>query len=93
MTKSQEEIKKAVECGYWQLYRFNPDLAEQGKNPFTLDSKEPKYEGYQEFIRKQTRYKSLARVRSAEAVEAMFAKNEADAKARLETYKSLANKD
>ena len=93
MTKSQEEIKKAVECGYWQLYRFNPELADQGKNPFTLDSKEPKYEGYQEFIRKQTRYKSLARVRSAEAVEAMFAKNEADAKARLETYKSLANKD
>ena len=93
MTKSQEEIKKAVECGYWQLYRFNPDLAAEGKNPFTLDSKEPKYEGYQEFIRKQTRYKSLARVRSAEAVEAMFAKNEADAKARLETYKSLANKD
>ena len=93
MTKSQEEIKKAVECGYWQLYRFNPDLAEQGKNPFILDSKEPKYEGYQEFIRKQTRYKSLARVRSAEAVESMFAKNEADAKARLATYKSLANKE
>ena len=41
MTKSQAEIKKAVEAGYWPLYRFNPDLADQGKNPFSLDSKDP----------------------------------------------------
>ena len=91
MTKSQEEIKKAVECGYWNLYRFNPTLAEAGKNPFILDSKDPTG-SYQDFIRKETRYASLMKVKP-EIAEELYAKNEADAKARLASYKELANRD
>ena len=91
MTKAQEEIKKAVECGYWQLYRYNPTLAEAGKNPFTLDSKDPTG-NYQDFIRSETRYKSLMKVKP-ELAEDLFAKNEANAKARLEGYKELASKE
>ena len=51
MGKSQREEKLAVECGYWHLYRFNPALAEEGKNPFTLDSKEPDWSKFQEYKR------------------------------------------
>ena len=91
MGKSQEEIKKAVECGYWQLYRYNPDLIEQGKNPFTLDSKDPTG-NYQDFIKGETRYASLAKTKP-EIAETLFAKSEQDAKQRLEKYKNLANKD
>ena len=91
MTKSQEEEKKAVDCGYWQLYRFNPELADEGKNPFTLDSKEPTGD-YQEFLVGETRYASLKKAQPAVA-EALFAKTEADSKARFEKYKNLANKD
>ena len=91
MSKSQEEIKKAVECGYWQLYRFNPELKEQGKNPFILDSKDPTG-NYQEFIRKETRYASLMKVKP-EIAEELYAKNEEDAKERLAGYKELASRD
>ncbi len=91
MGKSQEEIKKAVDCGYWQLYRYNPDLIEQGKNPFTLDSKDPTG-SYQDFIKGETRYASLAKTKP-EIAEALFEKSEQDAKQRLEKYKNLANKD
>ena len=90
MGKSQEEIKRAVDCGYWQLYRYNPSLLDEGKNPFTLDSKEPTGD-YQEFIKGETRYAALAKTRP-EVAEQLFAKNEADAKARVEKYKNLANK-
>ena len=88
MGHAQAEIKKAVECGYWNLYRFNPDLAEQGKNPFTLDSKEPKGE-YQDFIKSENRYASLAKM-FPEVAPALFERNEADAKARYAKYKNLA---
>ncbi len=90
MGKSQEEIKRAVECGYWQLYRYNPTLAEQGKNPFVLDSKDPTAD-YQEFIKGETRYTALAKTHP-EVADQLFAKSEADAKARVEKYKNLANK-
>ena len=90
MGKSQEEIKRAVDCGYWQLYRYNPDLIEQGQNPFTLDSKEPTGD-YQEFIKSETRYSSLAKTRP-EIAEQLFAKSEKDAKERVAKYKSLAEK-
>lgn len=90
MGKSQEEIKRAVDCGYWQLYRYNPTLIEEGKNPFTLDSKEPTGD-YQEFIKSETRYASLAKTKP-EIAETLFAKSEADAKARVEKYKELAGK-
>ncbi len=91
MGKSQEEIKRAVECGYWQLYRYNPALIEEGKNPFTLDSKDPTGD-YQEFIKGETRYASLAKTKP-EVAETLFAKSEKDAKERVEKYKKLANKE
>ena len=52
MGKSQAEEAKAVECGYWHLWRFNPALEEEGKNPFSLDSKEPNWEGFQDYLLK-----------------------------------------
>ena len=90
MGKSQEEIKRAVECGYWQLYRYNPTLIEQGKNPFTLDSKEPTGD-YQEFIKGETRYASLAKTKP-DIAETLFERSEQEAKARVEKYKNLASK-
>lgn len=60
MNKVQDEIKKAVEVGYWQLYRYNPVLKEEGKNPFILDSKEPKGD-FDAFLQGETRYASLKR--------------------------------
>lgn len=90
MSNSQEEIKRAVECGYWQLYRYNPLLEEQGKNPFILDSKEPAGD-YQQFINSETRYASLAKTKPEIAKE-LFLLNEQQAKARYNKYKSLANK-
>ena len=88
MSNGQAEMKKAVDAGYWQLYRFNPDLAEQGKNPFTLDSKEPTG-NYQEFISGETRYKSLQKTHP-EIAQQLFERAETEAKARLETYKKKA---
>ncbi len=90
MGKSQEEIRKAVDCGYWQLYRFNPTLAEQGKNPFTLDSKDPTG-SYQDFIKGETRYASLMKSKP-EVAEKLFERSEEEAKARVEKYKHLAGK-
>ena len=88
MSMAQAEIRKAVEAGYWPLYRFNPELAEQGKNPLTLDSKEPTGD-YQAFIRGETRYATLLK-QFPETAEKLFAKNEEDAKERLESYKKMA---
>jgi len=91
MTKSQDEEKKAVDCGYWQLYRYNPTLVDEGKNPFSLDSKEPTGD-YKTFLLGETRYASLMKARP-ELAEKLFEKTEADSKYRLETYKNLAKKD
>ncbi len=87
MTNCQAEMKKAVECGYWNLFRFNPELAAEGKNPFTLDSKAPAG-GYQEFLMNEARYSSLTRSFPERAKE-LFAKNEAAAKARYENLLKL----
>ena len=89
MAASQLEIKKAVEAGYWHCYRFNPELKEQGKNPFTLDSTPEPNGSFQDFIRGEVRYSSLLRT-FPEIAEELFAKAEEDAKERLETYKKLA---
>mgnify|MGYP004658614869 FL=1 len=91
MTKSQDEEKRAVDCGYWQLYRYNPTKADNGENPFTLDSKDPTAD-YQEFLAGETRYASLKKTQPAIA-DALFKKTEADSKARLEKYKELAHKE
>ena len=82
MTNCQSEMKKAVECGYWNLFRFNPALKAEGKNPFTLDSKAPAG-GYQEFLMNEARYSSLTRSFPERAKE-LFAENEEAAKARYE---------
>ena len=88
MGKTQAQAQRAVEAGYWTLYRYNPQLAEQGKNPFTLDSKEPTA-SFREFIRSEVRYSALSR-QFPETADALFAKAEADAKARRNVYKRLA---
>ena len=90
MGHSQMEEKKAVECGYWQLYRFNPD-APEGVNPFTLDSKEPDWSKFQDFIKGEVRYASLLKTFPQEAEE-LFSLTEKFAKLRYEGYKKLAGK-
>ncbi len=90
MTKSQTEEKNAVDCGYWQLYRYNPELAAKGENPFTLDSKDPTG-NYQAFLAGETRYASLRKTEPALADE-LYQEAEAAAKARLDGYKKMANK-
>ena len=88
MAHAQMEIKRAVACGYWPLYRYNPALAEQGKNPLTVDSKDPT-ESYQDFIKGEVRYASLAKLFPGKAEEA-YRINEEDAHRRLENYKKMA---
>ena len=80
MQNCQEEMKKAVEAGYWQMFRYNPALKAEGKSPFTLDSKEPTA-SYQDFIKNEARYTRLAQL-FPERAEALFAKAEANAKAK-----------
>ncbi|NLO62339.1 MAG: pyruvate:ferredoxin (flavodoxin) oxidoreductase [Clostridiaceae bacterium] len=89
MGSTQKHEKDAVECGYWQLYRFNPMLKDEGKNPFTLDSKEPAGD-FMAFLNSEVRYNSLYKKYPAEKVEAMFEKNKQDAMERYESYKKKA---
>mgnify|MGYP002800772492 FL=1 len=91
MAKSQSEEKAAVECGYWQLYRFNPELKAKGENPFTLDSKDPTGD-YQAFIMGETRYASLKKTQPAIADE-LFKETEESSMERLEGYKKMAGKE
>ena len=89
MGNSQEEAKRATESGYWAMYRFNPELKDAGKNPFSLDSKEPTAD-FKEFLMGEVRYSSLAKA-FPEQAEALFEKTKQDAMERLEGYKKLAN--
>lgn len=88
MGKSQAQTKRAVDSGYWSMYRYNPQLKEQGKNPFLLDSKEPT-ESFQEFIKSEVRYSALLR-QFPDKAQVLFDKAEQDAKDRLDTYRRLA---
>lgn len=88
MGRSMANMAQAVEAGYWHLYRYNPLLRKEGKNPFSLDSKEPKA-SFREFIMGQVRYAALAKQFPQQAEE-LFAKAEQDAKIRLEYYKNLS---
>ncbi len=88
MGLSQLEEKKAVECGYWHLYRYNPDLKAQGKNPFILDSKAPAGD-FQQFLQGENRYASLKLSFPEKAAE-LYAKAERDAKERYQSYLDLA---
>jgi pyruvate-ferredoxin/flavodoxin oxidoreductase len=89
MSKTQEEEKLAVECGYWHLYRYNPLLEKEGKNPFTYDSKEPDWSKFQEFLNREVRYTSLKKSFPAQAAE-LFAAAEENAKWRYASYQRMA---
>jgi pyruvate-ferredoxin/flavodoxin oxidoreductase len=88
MTKSQEEEKKAVESGYWPLYRYNPLLKKEGKNPFILDSKEPKG-SFRDFLLGEIRYSSLTRT-FPEHAEKLFQQAEEDMREKYAVYKAMA---
>ena len=92
MGKTQEEGKRAVECGYWHLWRYNPALAEQGQNPFVMDSKEPQWDKFQDFILGEVRYNSLKKAFPAEADE-LFASAEENAKWRYNSYLRMSGQD
>lgn len=89
MGLSQKEEKLAVDCGYWHLYRYNPALEGTDQNPFTLDSKEPDWSKFQDFLKGEVRFASLYKSFPDKADE-LLAKTEEFAKVRLETYKRLA---
>ncbi len=89
MGKTLEQEKRAVEAGYWHLYRYNPLLKNEGKNPFILDSKPPTA-SFRDFIMSEIRYSSL-KVAFPELAEKLFEKAEQDAKERLENYLRLAD--
>ncbi|MDD3165886.1 MAG: pyruvate:ferredoxin (flavodoxin) oxidoreductase [Bacteroidales bacterium] len=91
MGKAQTEEERAVECGYWHLYRYNPLLEEEGKNPFTLDSKEPDWSKFQDFLKGEVRYNSLMKVFPKEAEE-LFVAAQANAKWRYDGYKRLSER-
>ncbi|MFZ4571975.1 MAG: thiamine pyrophosphate-dependent enzyme, partial [Bacteroidales bacterium] len=89
MGKAQEEMEKAVAAGYWNLYRYNPTHAMEGKNPFTLDSKEPDWTKFQEFLASEVRYTSLKAMFPDEALE-LFKAAEDNVRWRYDNYKRLA---
>lgn len=92
MGKTQEESKRAVECGYWHLWRYNPALAEQGQNPFTMDSKEPEWDKFQAFISGEVRYSSLQKMYPTEAGE-LFKAAQENALWRYRQYLRYAKMD
>ena len=89
MTRTQTEEKQAVECGYWHLWRFNPELEEKGQNGFILDSKEPDWSKFQEYILNQVRYSSLLKTFPQEASE-LFKITQENAEWRYKQYVRLA---
>jgi len=89
MGKSQEEEREAVECGYWHLWRYNPALEMEGKNPFSLDSKEPNWDLFEDFLKGEVRYASVQKQYPAEAAE-LFAAAKANAQWRYNNYKRLS---
>ncbi len=89
MNNAMTEMKKAVECGYWHLYRFDPRRKDAGENPFMLDSKEPDLGKFRDFIMGEVRYNALTR-QNPEMAQELFAKCASDAQDRWETYRKLA---
>ena len=92
MGKSQAEEKKAVECGYWHLWRYNPQLAKEGKNPFSLDSKEPDWTKFHDFLMGEVRYLSVKKAYPDEAEE-LFAEAQKMAKQRYQSYIRMTKMD
>ena len=91
LANPMKQMKEAVKCGYWHLWRYNPELKAEGKNPFILDSKAPDSEAFRDFINTETRYTSLAKLFPAEA-EALFEQAKQDSIARYNTYVEMTNK-
>jgi len=91
MGKAQDEQQRAVECGYWHLYRFNPDLEAEGKNPMILDSKEPQWDKFQDFLKGEVRYTSLMKQFPTEAQE-LFVAAQTNAKWRYDGYKRMGER-
>lgn len=89
MGKTQEEAGRAVECGYWANYRYNPMLEAEGKNPFQLDSKEPDFTKFKDFLNSEVRFTSLVKLFPKDAEE-LFTAAEENAKWRYNNYKRLA---
>lgn len=89
MGRSQAEQAKAVACGYWHLWRYNPMLEEEGKNPFTLDSKEPNWDDFEDFLKGEVRYASVLKQYPAEADE-LFRAAKSNAQWRYNNYRRLA---
>jgi pyruvate-ferredoxin/flavodoxin oxidoreductase len=89
MTRTQTVGKQAVECGYWHLWHYNPQLEAEGKNPFVMDSKEPDWSKFRDFLMKEVRYTSLQKAFPAEAEE-LFAAAEENAKWRYNSYQRMA---
>ncbi len=89
MGHSQQEEAKAVECGYWHLWRYNPAVEAEGKNPFTLDSKEPDWTKFADFLKGEVRYASVMKQYPAEAAE-LFAAAQDNAQWRYNNYRRLA---
>jgi pyruvate-ferredoxin/flavodoxin oxidoreductase len=88
MGKAQAEQEEAVKCGYWHLWRYNPALEAEGKNPFSLDSKEPNWDGFKDFLKGEVRYASVMKQYPAEAEE-LFQAAEDNAKWRYNSYKRM----
>ncbi len=89
MGHAQQEEANAVACGYWHLWRYNPALEAEGKNPFTLDSKEPEWDKFEDFLKGEVRYASVLKQYPAEAEE-LFAAAKANAQWRYNNYRRLA---
>ena len=89
MGKAQAEEARAVECGYWHLWRYNPDLEKEGKNPFSLDSKEPNWDNFEAFLKGEVRYASVMKQYPTEAEE-LFAEAKKNAQWRYNNYRRLA---
>ena len=89
MSCTQDEMKKAVECGYWPLFRYSPELAAEGKNPFQLDSPAPDTDKLMDFLMGENRFASLKN-NFPEKADALYAKTVADVKARYEKYRKMA---
>ena len=92
MGKTQEQEKRAVEAGYWSLFRYNPQLEAEGKNPFVIDSKEPDWNLFQEFLNSEVRYTSLTKTFPEEA-KRLFSEAEENAKWRFRSYQRMAALD
>lgn len=90
MGRAQEEMKRAVDCGYWHLYRYNPDLKKEGKNPFILDSKEPQA-SFRDYLMGETRYAALTRT-FPDIADELFTQAENFAKEKYDIYQTLADK-